>query len=126
MQLNTKPIWSLKFNIGAAKIDLDLSSYRVDSAQFEAGASSMEIKVGNKNPITILSFNAGASSITIEVPKSSGCQVTSDSFMVSKEFDELTKVSDNKYQTPGFATSKNKVYITLQSAISKIRVERYE
>ena len=125
IRLNTKPSWRLSFNIGAAKIDLDLSKYKIDSAQFEAGASSMEIKIGDKTPVTKLSFDAGASSITVRVPKLSGCQVTSDSFMVSKEFDDLVKTGENKYQSNGFASTKNKVYITINSAISKIRVERY-
>jgi hypothetical protein len=125
IRLNTKPSWNLDFDIGAAEINLDLSEYRIDTAEFNAGASSMDIKFGDKNPLTVVSFDAGASSITIKVPKTSGCKVTSDSFMVSKEFEDLDKVADHIYQSKGFATAKNKVYITINTAVSSIKVERY-
>jgi hypothetical protein len=125
IRLNQKPAWNLDLNIGAAEMDLDLSGYKIDTAEFNAGASSIEIKLGDKNPLTILNFDAGASSITVKVPKTSGCQVSSESFMVSKEFEGLEKVRDNVYQSPAFAASKSKILITVKTAISKIRVEHY-
>jgi hypothetical protein len=125
IRLNQKPAWNLDLNIGAAEMDLDLSEYKIDTAEFNAGASSIEIKLGDKNPLTVLNFDAGASSITVKVPKTSGCQVSSESFMVSKEFEGLEKVRDNVYQSPAFAASKSKILITVKTAISKIRVEHY-
>ena len=125
IRLNTKPLWNLNFDIGAAEVDLDLSEYKIDTAQFNAGASSMDIKIGDKNPVTVVDFDAGASSITVKVPKTSGCKVTSESFMVSKEFEDLEKIADHSYQSKAFATAKNKVFININTAISKIRVERY-
>jgi hypothetical protein len=125
IRLNHKPSWNLSLNIGAAEMDIDLSEYKLDTAEFNAGASSIEIKLGDKNPLTVVNFDAGASSITVKVPKTSGCQVSSESFMVSKEFEGLEKVRDNVYQSPAFAASKSKVLITVKTAISKIRIERY-
>ena len=125
IRLNTKPSWNLDFDIGAAQVTLDLSEYRIDTAQFNAGASSMDIRLGDKNTVTFLDFDAGASSITVKIPKTSGCRVTSDSFMVSKEFEDLDKIADRTYESKGFAASKNKIYININTAISKIRVERY-
>ena len=125
IKLNPQPAWNLELNIGAAELDLDLSGYKIDTALFSAGASSIDIKVGEKNPLTVIDFDAGASSITVRVPKASGCQVSSKSFMVSREFEGLEKTGENVYQSPGFANSTNKVFIKVQTAISKIRVERY-
>ena len=125
IRLNTKPSWNLDFDIGAASVDLDLSEYKIDSAQFNAGASSMDIKIGDKKPVTFLDFDAGASSITIKVPRTSGCKVTSDSFLVSKEFEDIDKIADHTYQSKGFASAKNKVLININTAISSIKVERY-
>jgi hypothetical protein len=125
ISLNPKPSWNLNLDIGAAKMEMDLSDYRIDTADFNAGASSIEIKLGDKNPVTVVSFDAGASSIKVRVPKTSGCRVSSESFMVSREFEGLDKISDNVYQSAGFNTSKSKIYITVQTAISSIRVERY-
>ena len=125
IKLNPKPSWDMNLDIGAAAMDMDLSEYRIDTATFNAGASSIEVKLGDKNPVTVINFDAGASSITVKVPKTSGCQVSSESFMVSKEFEGLEKVRENVYQTQSFNNAKNKVLITVKTAISKIRIERY-
>jgi len=125
IKLNAVPAWNLDLSIGAAEMDLDLSGYRIDTAEFSAGASSIDLKVGDKNPVTVIKFDAGASSITVKVPRTSGCQVSSESFMVSREFEGLEKTGENVYQSTGFANSTNKVFITVQTAISKIRIERY-
>jgi hypothetical protein len=125
IKINEKPSWNFNFDIGAAEIIMDLSMYKIDTATLNAGASSMDIKLGEKNPLSVWTFNAGASSIKINIPKNSGCQVYSESFMVSKEFDGFEKKGDRTYQTMNFAGSKNKIYITIKTAISKIEITRY-
>src|ERR1035438_3603803 len=112
-------------DIGAAELDLDLSNYKIDTAQIESGASSMNIKVGELNPQTIMIFNAGASSINVEVPKNSGCRISSDSFLVSKNFEGFDRSGDHNYQTSNFASAKNKIFITVKTAVSSINVKRY-
>ncbi len=123
--LNEKPAWNLDFDIGAAEITLDLRDYRIDTTVFNAGASSIDVTIGEKNPKTVMTFNAGASSIKVSVPKGSGCEVRSESFLVSKEFEGLDKKGDGVYQTPGFNSSRNKVYLTIKTAVSKIEILRY-
>jgi hypothetical protein len=125
IKLNTKPSWNLEMNIGAASADFDLSKYRIDTANFEAGAASMDVKLGDKNPKTVLSFNAGASSIHVEVPKTVGCQVTSESFLVSKTLEGFENKGNHVYQTSNFRDSKSKIYITIKTAVSSIEVTRY-
>ena len=125
IRLNDKPSWNLDFDIGAAEILMDLRDYKIDTTNIDAGASSIDIKIGNKNPVTVMTFNAGASSIKVEIPKESGCQIKSESFMISKEFDGFTKKGDGIYQTANFATGKNKIFLTIKTAISKIEINRY-
>lgn len=123
--LNERPFWNLDFDIGAAEINLDLRDYCIDTTVFNAGASSIEVKIGEKNPKTVMTFNAGASSIKVSIPKASGVEVRSESFLVSKEFEGLDKKGDGLYQTPNFIANKNKVYITVKTAVSKIEIVRY-
>ena len=125
IKLNTKPVWNLQLNIGAASADFDLTDYKIDTANFDAGASSMEVKLGDKNPKTVVVFNAGASSIHVNVPKTAGCQVTSESFLVSKTLEGFDNKGNHVYQTPGFINNKTKIYITIKTAVSSIEVERY-
>jgi hypothetical protein len=125
IKLSEKPAWNLDFDIGAAEILMDLRDYRIDTTTINAGASSINIKIGDKSPLTVMTFNAGASSINVEIPKESGCQIKSESFMISKEFDGFTKKGDGIYQTDNFTTGKNKIYLTIKTAISKIEITRY-
>jgi len=125
IKLNDKPSWNINLNIGAAEIDMDLRDYKIDTADIDAGASSIHIKIGEKNPLTVLTFNAGASSIEVDIPKESACQIKSESFLVSKEFDGFSKKGDGIYQTDNFNTQKNKIYLTIKTAISKIEINRY-
>jgi hypothetical protein len=125
IKLNDKPSWNLAFEIGAAEINMDLRDYKIDTTTIDAGASSINIKIGDKNPVTFMTFNAGASSIKVEIPKESACQVKSESFMISKDFEGFTKKGDGIYQTDNFKSGKNKVFLTIKSAISKIEITRY-
>jgi len=125
IMLTDKLPWDLDFDIGAADITLDLKDYRIDTVNVDAGASSINFKIGEKNPLTRMIFNAGAASISVEIPKTSGCQVTSESFMVSKDFEGLDKKSDGHYETKDFAASRNKIYITIKTALSKVSIKRY-
>jgi hypothetical protein len=125
IKLSEKPSWNLDFDIGAAEILMDLRDFKIDTTNIDAGASSLEIKIGDKNPVTVITFNAGASSINVAIPKESGCQIKSESFMISKEFDGFTKKGDGIYQTDNFATGKNKIFLTIKTAISKIEISRY-
>jgi hypothetical protein len=115
----------MKMEIGAASVNFDLSEYRIDTANFEAGASSIDIRLGDKNPKTVLVINAGASSIHIDVPKTAGCQVTSESFLVSKTLEGFENKGNHVYQTTGFNSNKAKIYITIKTAVSSIDVVRY-
>ncbi|MDP1623527.1 MAG: DUF5668 domain-containing protein [Bacteroidales bacterium] len=125
IKLSEKPSWNLDFDIGAAEIHMDLRDYKIDTTTIDAGASSIDIKIGDKNPLTVMTFNAGASSIKVEIPKESGCQIKSESFMISKEFEGFTKKGEGIYQTDNFATGKNKIFLTIKTAISKIEITRY-
>ena len=125
IKLNPKPVWNLDLSIGAAAVDFDLSDYRIDTANFEAGASSMVVRLGDKNPKTVLLFSAGASSIHVDVPKTAGCQVTSESFLVSKTLEGFENKGNHIYQTANFKDNKTKIYITIKTAVSSIEVSRY-
>jgi hypothetical protein len=125
IKLNPVPSWNMKLDIGAASMQMDLSLYKIDTMDVDAGASSMEIKLGDRSPLSVLSFDAGASSIELSIPRSSGCQISSDSFLISKKFEGFSKNGDRTYQTENFVTSKNRIYITVNTAVSSIEIKRY-
>jgi len=125
IKLSEKPAWKMVFDIGAAEMNLDLTNYIVDTISVDAGASSIKMKLGDKSSCTHVSLNAGASSIKVEVPEGAGCQINSESFLISRNFKGFEKKADRMYQTSNFSSSSKKIYITIETAVSSIEVNRY-
>ena len=125
LKLNPKPVWDFDLNIGAASIDFDLTGFKTKKLKIEGGASSVLLKLGSLMPRTDIEIDAGASSITIKVPLSSGCEVITNTFLSSRDLKGFTKVEDHHYQTPGFAKSQKKIYVSLEAGITSIDVIRY-
>jgi len=125
MSLNSQPVWDMIVDIGAASIDFDLSPYKVKKLNFDMGAASLELKLGDKYPETYFYLDAGASSIKILVPDSSGCEIKTDVSVSSKHFRGFEKIHKDLYRTDNFETAKNKIYINLDAGVSSIEVNRY-
>lgn len=125
MKLNQNPVWDLDLDIGAASIDFDLSRFKVNKLKVDGGASSIYLKMGDLLPRSDVEVDAGASSIKIHVPKTSGCEVITNTFLSSRDLKGFTKVENHRYQTPGFASSTKKIYISLEAGITSIDVTRY-
>jgi len=125
IKLNPTPCWSLKLNVGAADLDIDLMNYKIDTASINAGASTIKIRVGDRSERTNLIFDAGASSIEVEIPEKAGCRITSDSFLVSKNFKDFDEKENHTYETSNFNNAITKIYITAKITVSSFHVNRY-
>ncbi len=125
IKLNPNPVWDMRLDIGAADMDLDLSGYRIDTANIDAGASSIKMKLGEKYHQTHVIFNAGASSLKMSIPKAAGCKVSSESFLASRDFEGFTKKGDNTWETDNYASAKCKINIVVKTAVSSIEINRY-
>lgn len=125
MSLNAEPVWNMDFDLGAAKINFDLAPYKVSTVKLDIGAASLDLRLGDKYPKTIVDIDAGASSIDIEIPDSSGCEIRSDVALSSRHFYGFDKISKGLYRTDNFDEAKNKVYIRIDAGVSSIDVRRY-
>ena len=125
IRLNLLPIWDINLKMGAGEGIFDLTSYKVNSLKFEGGAASFEAKIGAKYPLTNLSVEAGVASIKIFVPEDSGCRITIDSPLSSKDFAGFIKLDDDTYETNNYKQSTNKVNIRFEGGVSKFEVIRY-
>jgi hypothetical protein len=123
--LNTFPIWDIELEAGAANVNFDLTEFKVRNIEFDGGASSVKLKIGNKQAIVNIKVEAGASSVKIYIPMNAGCELDGDNVLSSKKLDGFEKTADNKYRTPGFDNYPNKIYINVDAAVSSINVERY-
>lgn len=125
IRLNENPIWDFDIDVGAAKIDLDLSKFKTRKIYIDGGAASIEIKLGNKHNKTKLNIDSGVSSISIKVPESSGCEIFTSTVLSSKNLYGFDKYEKHTYRTPNFSMSENKIYINIDAAISSLNIRRY-
>ena len=125
IKLNPNIEWDINLDVGAAKIDMDLSNLKTKYLDIDGGASSVKIKLGDKSDYTKLDIDAGVSSLYIKIPESSGCEIRSESFLVSKNFSGFDKHKKGVYRTQNFDDNPKKIYINIDAAISSLKIRRY-
>lgn len=125
IKLNPNARWDLRFDIGASSVDLDLSPYKVQMLDIKSGAAKVKVKIGSKTDYTKVNFDSGVSNLEILVPRTSGCQINTDTDLSSKNFRGFNKIDKNIYQTSNYNSAPNKAVIDLKTAVSSIRVAQY-
>jgi hypothetical protein len=125
IKLHEVPVWDLELDIGAARIEMDLSPFKINDINIDGGASSIRVKLGDLSSLINVDVDAGASSIVIEVPQNSGCQVKTSSVLSGKNLKDFNKTDDDKYTSENFSESENKIFINIDAAVSSIEVKRY-
>jgi len=124
MNLHSSPVWDINLNVGAASLDLDFSSIKVNRLKIEMGAASLNAKLGEPETETHFIIDAGVSSIDIAIPENVGCEIKADVSLSTKNFEGFSEVRDDVYQTENFARSGKKIYIELDTGVSSINVKR--
>jgi len=123
IKLNTQPVWEMKLDVGAADFVGDLREFKVGKVEIDGGASSIKLKIGDKQDETNIDIETGASAVKVYIPESAGCEVVSNT--VLSDLDLKGFIKDGKtYRTPNFSSQKQKVYITLDAAVSALDVIR--
>jgi hypothetical protein len=125
MKMNTIPVWDLELNVGAAEVNFDLTPYKTRKVNIQGGASDIEVKLGDRYPESNVDIEAGAASITLKVPQGVGCEITTNTFLASKNFKDFKKIDNHHYQTEGFSSSAKKIHINMQAGMASIDVIRY-
>ncbi|MCC6396484.1 MAG: hypothetical protein IT282_05655 [Bacteroidetes bacterium] len=124
-RLHPAPVWDLEMNIGAAKLTCDLAPFVVERLDINAGASKMQITLGDRAPQTTVRISAGASSIRINVPESAACEVQMETALSSKDLSGFTKMGEGTYRTENFGTAKSTITLDIEAGVSSIHVDRY-
>jgi hypothetical protein len=125
IKLNTNPVWDMEYDVGASKLDLDLSPYNTEDVYFKSGVSSIKVKVGSKSDSTKIRFDSGVSKLHILIPKETGCVIDSRTELTNKHFSGFEKIDNDTYQTKNYDSAVKKVYMDLKADVSTINVERY-
>jgi len=123
--LNTNPIWEIHADAGAAKLDFDLSKFKVRELKLNGAAGSFHIKLGDPLAETNVEISNVASDVSILVPQGAACSIETDSGLSDNHFEGFNKTDDDNYETAGFATAKTKIHIHIKGLVSGFKVDRY-
>ncbi|MCB2207707.1 MAG: hypothetical protein KQH67_05375 [Bacteroidetes bacterium] len=125
LALNPEPVWDVNLDVGAAKLDFDLSKFKVKKLDLDGGAASFEIKLGDRYEKSYVNIDAGASEIIIKVPAASGCDLNLSTVLSGRTISGFEKVDHGHYRTDNFDSAQNKIYITVDAAVSSYTITRY-
>ena len=125
IKLNPNPAWDLNIDVGAASMDLDLSDFIVRTVKIDGGASSIDIRLGDRSDLTEVDIESGASSITIDIPEDYACEVRTSTVLSSKNLPGFNKISDGTYVTENFSSESRNILVNIDAAISSLTINRY-
>ena len=125
LALNTKPIWDLIFNVGASKFQADLMHHRISSMELNAGAATINLKLGEPaQEEAKLEINTAASNCIISIPKDAACAVEMATILSSNKLTGFTK-KDDLWQTENYETATKKYIIEINGAANSLKIDRY-
>lgn len=125
INLNKNLVWDIDLRFGAAKLDFDFSSLKVNNLTYEGGASSIYFQFGDLVDTLNAAIESHVSSVTIAIPKNSGCVIIREGDLTSFNMKEFVKDGNGVYKTENFDSSEKKIFLELNSDVSKLKVERY-
>ncbi len=125
LKLHKSPVWSMDLNIGAGDMKFDLSPYKVKNLDIKTGAAAIDLKLGDLTQESKIKVKSGVAKVEIKVPKSVACEIIMDGALNAKDFDDFSKVSSGKWRTDNFDSASKKVYISIESGLSAVKVKRY-
>ncbi|NCA85066.1 MAG: hypothetical protein EOM83_05750 [Clostridia bacterium] len=125
ISLHPDPLWDVKVDAGAATIDFDLTPFRVDNIDIDGGASDITLRLGSRHPLSEVSIDAGAVNVAIEIPAASGCRVKTSTFLSNKDLEGFEKQENGLYLTENYDTAAARIEISINAAVSDLKVIRY-
>lgn len=125
LKFNPTIPWDFRFSVGASRLTLDLSSYRVERVSIESGVSDIRLRLGDKYSDTRCAITAGASTIRVFIPWSSACEIDVDAPLSHKNFKDFQKTPEGTYRTENFNTAAARVFVSLEAGVSSLTVTRY-
>ena len=125
IKLNPNPVWDMDIAAGASTLKFDLSKFKVKNIRLKGGAASVDLKLGQPVGNMTVDVATGVSEVNISVPNGAACQILSKTGLSSKSYDGFDDKGNNRFETPGFDGSPNKIYLNLKGGVSDFKVNKY-
>lgn len=116
--------WELNFDVGASRINADLSRLPVSKLRISSGAGDIDIKLGSIIKHSEVSVSTGASDVRISVPLNTGVKVVVSSPLSSSNLKYLDFVQrDGAYYSPDYNQAEQTVDIYFSSGVGKFELD---
>ena len=124
IRINKDIPWDIDANLGASKGTLDMSNLKVNNLDISAGASSLNIILGDKSNIIKGKVDAGASSIKITIPKNLGVKLRVDGALNSTNISSLNlNRQGDYYVSSNYENAKSRVDMDIQMGVGSLTID---
>lgn len=114
---------SIKLDIGAGDVRLDLRDLRVTRVDLDAGAGDIFVALPMPQGEVAIEIDAGAAGVTIEVPSGVEARVTVAGGVVSLESTNSRLVaSDRVAETAGYASATSRVTVRIDGGAASVHI----
>lgn len=125
LQFNPDLPLDLRVSTGASELDFDLSELIISKLSLNAGASDINVKLGeNLQNGAKATFEVGVSNIVIDVPSAVGVRVVSESGLTGQDFAGFEQ-RNGAYYSPGYDAAVKKIDVEFRAGASAIKINRY-
>jgi len=114
----------LYLNCGAATLNLNLNHILAGLVDIDAGASVINLTLGDQLKEAQIKIKAGASAVKINLPQELGVQLTLDAALSSKNLGDLRDTGHNLYQSDNYPQADKSVNIDLDLGVSTLEINR--
>ncbi len=123
VRLNADVPISLECETGASKSMLDLRDLKLTELKLETGASSTEVMLPANAGYTRVKVQAGAARVDLRVPGGVAARIKASAGLASVTVDQTRfPGGDNRYQSPDYETTANKVDIDIETGVGAVTV----
>ncbi len=124
VSLNPAPVWDIHADVGATRLNLDLRPLRVSSVTIDAGAASIEVRLGIRYEKTTVHIDVGASSVRLQIPEEAGCELREDTGISRRRVFGFERISPGLYRTQGFQEARQKIVVDVDLGLVRLHVDR--
>lgn len=123
IRLGRVPAWALELDLGATEAELDLSTLRVTELDLEAGASSVELRLGDAGVDAQARFKLGAAKVRLDLPRSVGVRVTVSGAALGHNLSEagFARTGDT-WLSPGYEDKTTRLTLDLEAGAGSFEV----
>lgn len=125
LQLNPNLQWEIDATTGASSSNYDLSAFKIKKLDIDCNAGAFKVKLRPVLADMNIDLKASVAAVDISIPKDAACEVETDTNLGSTDFAGFDKKDDSHYQTPGFASAKNKIHIKAECSLAAFKIKRF-